>query len=333
MPVIAYIKAATNDNPWDGGDNVKNLKNNQPQDYYERMFAWRDPNANPETKGAYKFPHHETDDSGNISAANIKACNLIIGMLNGVGGAGIPDGDVKGVYNHVCMHLKDANITPVKLNRSKPLKGNAEMRSFSMPDLFADDSGNIIQGHAAVFGQPYNYCGMWMETISRGAFDKTDFTDVLFDVNHNLQAIPLARSRNNNANSTLQLQIDEQGLNTRATLDVENNADAKALYSSIKRGDINGMSYIFSVATDEWTGLDTEMPCRNITAIAKVYEVSAVSMPANPGTDINARSNDALESAKRILDSARAIGLDSSAEQRKQELTLLKLKTQTLMKG
>jgi HK97 family phage prohead protease len=204
--------------------------------------------------------------------------------------------------------------------QNKPINGSRESRAFSMPDLVADDTGNTVEGHAAVFGQSYDMYGCWTETVARGAFDNTDFTDVLFSVNHDLRAIPLARSRNNNANSTLQLRVDDQGLSTRAALDIDNNGDAKALYGSVKRGDINGMSFIFSVRSDEWTGLDSDMPSRLITDIAKVYEVSAVSMPASPGTDINARSQDALESAQRTLESARArAALVSEAEQRKQE--------------
>ena len=208
--------------------------------------------------------------------------------------------------------------------KSKPVLGMRELRAFSMPDLSAEPQGNILQGHAAVFGQPYDMYGCFSETIARGAFDGTDFTDVLFDVNHDLSRIPLARSRNNNANSTLQLQVDDQGLATRAKLDVENNADAKALYSAVQRGDITGMSYIFAVKDDEWTGLDSDYPQRTITAIAKVFEVSAVSMPANPGTDISARSADALESAKQTLESARrrAMSLDSDAERRKRLIVL-----------
>ncbi|MFT9076559.1 HK97 family phage prohead protease [Ethanoligenens sp.] len=201
--------------------------------------------------------------------------------------------------------------------KHKPIKGEREIRAFALPDITADPEGDVVQGHAAVFGQPYDMYGMWTETIARGAFDQTDFTDVLFSVNHDLSRIPLARSRNNNANSTLQLQVDDQGLATRATLDVENNADARALYSAVGRGDISGMSYIFAIADDEWTGLDSDMPQRTITAIAKVYEVSAVSMPANPGTDISARGASALDSAKRTLESARARSLDSDAERRK----------------
>jgi HK97 family phage prohead protease len=207
--------------------------------------------------------------------------------------------------------------------KSKPILGERELRAFSMPDLSADSEGNVLQGHAAVFGQSYDMYGLWTETIARGAFDNTDFTDVLFDVNHDLSRIPLARSRNNNSNSTLQLQVDDQGLATRAALDVENNGDAKALYSAVGRGDISGMSYIFAVRKDEWTGLDSDMPQRTITDIAKVYEVSAVSMPANPGTDISARSADALESAKRVLESARrAASLESDAERRKRLILL-----------
>ncbi len=212
-----------------------------------------------------------------------------------------------------------------------PKTMQSEKRAFSMPDLAAETEGNIIQGHAAIFDQVINMYGCWNETIARGAFDKTDFTDVLFSVNHDLEKIPLARSRNNNKNSTLQLQVDDIGLDTRAVLDVENNVEAKALYSAIGRGDINGMSFIFCVRNDEWVGLDTDMPSRTITDIAKVYEVSAVSCPAYDGTDINARSTGALENAKNILDSVRAEKLDS-AEQRANELEIERLKTQIKLK-
>jgi HK97 family phage prohead protease len=217
-------------------------------------------------------------------------------------------------------------------NKKLPQTGSRETRAFSMPDLSADETGNTVEGHAAVFGQTYDMF-WYTETIARGTFDKTDFTDVLFSINHDLKKLPLARSRNNNANSTLQLQVDDTGLNTKAALDVENNSEAKALYSSIQRGDMNGMSYIFTVRDDEWTGLDTDKPQRTITDIAKVYEVSAVSMPANPGTDINARSQSELESCKSVLESARAKAGELESEQRQSELEVLKLKNQILMKG
>lgn len=198
-----------------------------------------------------------------------------------------------------------------------PEIGTPEQRSYSMPDIRAEENSNIIEGHAAVFGQSYDMYGCWKETIARGAFDNTDFSDVLFSINHDLSRIPLARSRNNNESSTLRLTVDDQGLGTRAVLDGENNSEARALHSSVGRGDISGMSYIFKIRKDEWAGLDTDYPTRTITDIAKVYEVSAVSFPANPGTDISARSQSALESAQRTLESARARAkeLESSAVQ------------------
>lgn len=213
--------------------------------------------------------------------------------------------------------------------QNKPVVGSREMRAFSMPDIRVEDGGNVIEGHAAVFGQAYDMYGCWSETIARGAFDNTDFSDVLFSVNHDLSRIPLARSRNNNENSTLHLTVDDQGLGTRAMLDTENNTEAKALYGAVGRGDISGMSYIFVVRKDDWTGLDSDYPSRTITDIARVYEVSAVSFPANPGTDISTRSQDTLESAKKVLESARARAkeLDSSAE-----LEILKLKNEILSK-
>ena len=213
--------------------------------------------------------------------------------------------------------------------KNKPQNGTQETRAFLMPDLTADESGNIVEGHAAVFDQTYDMY-WYTEEIVRGAFDKTDFKNVLFSINHDLSKIPLARSRNNNANSTLQLQVDDQGLATKAVLDTENNVDAKALYNSIKRGDMDGMSYIFYTGKDEWIGLDTDKPHRRITEIAKVIEVSAVSMPANEGTDINARSQSELDSCKIALENARA---KAGQLEEQREIEILKLKNQNLMKG
>ncbi|WP_379136000.1 HK97 family phage prohead protease [Paenibacillus sp. sgz500958] len=205
-----------------------------------------------------------------------------------------------------------------------------ERRAFAMEDLKADPNGNVIEGHAAVFDQKTIIGGWFKEIIERGAFDKTDFKDVLMSVNHDLSQIPLARSRNNNANSTLQLQVDQQGLATRAVLDIENNMQARALHSAVDRGDISGMSFIFIVRKggEVWEDLDTEIPTRRIKDIAKVIEISAVSFPAYDGTDINARDQQALESARAALESARS-QLDSSNS----ELEMLRIRNQILAKG
>lgn len=216
----------------------------------------------------------------------------------------------------------ESEVTRVS-KRTSP-KGEAEFRSFSVPDIRALDEGNIVEGHPAVFGQKANIGNWFYEVIERGAFDKTDFTDVLFSVvNHDLRRIPLARSRNNNANSTLQLRVDEIGLYARASLDVENNVEARALYSAVKRKDITGMSFIFVVRDEIWEDLDTDMPTRRITDIAKVIEVTPASLPAYEGTDINARDQRALDSAARVLESARS-RLESQENERMIEILKLR---------
>lgn len=173
--------------------------------------------------------------------------------------------------------------------KNLPKTGEKAKRNFAMADLRAiepdAENQSTISGHAAVFNQITNIAGWFNEVIERNAFDNTDFKDVLLSVNHDLDNIPLARSRNNNVNSTLQLQVDNIGLAVRANLDVENNTDAKSLYSSISRGDMDGMSFIFYVAEERWEGLETDMPTRHIESISKVVEVSVVSFPAYDGTD------------------------------------------------
>lgn len=210
-----------------------------------------------------------------------------------------------------------------------PPKDELVIRSFNMQDLQAVDDGNYIEGHAAVYDEKTNIGGYFYEIIKRGAFDECDFDDVLFSVNHDLRKIPLARSRRNNGNSTMQLNLDSKGLYVKADLDIENNAEAKSLYSAVKRGDINGMSFIFYVKEDRWEDLDKDMPTRHILKIANVREVSAVNYPAYSGTDINARDQVVLDNAAKALENARS----TLENEKNEQLELLKLKTQILLKG
>lgn len=209
-----------------------------------------------------------------------------------------------------------------------PNKDEMIVRSFGIPDIRAEEDSSTIEGHAAVYNQRTNIGNWFYEIIERGAFDTTDFDDVLFSTNHDLRKIPLARSRRNNGNSTMQLTIDEKGLFVRADLDIEGNSEAKSLYSAVKRGDISGMSFIFYIEEERWVDLDKDMPTRYISKIKRVKEVSAVNFPAYEGTDINARDKEALDNALAALDNARSSELDNS-----KELELLKLKNQILAKG
>ena len=198
-----------------------------------------------------------------------------------------------------------------------------EIRAFSF-DVRAEETeehGHSLNGRPIVFGQRTDL-GWYDEIIEQGALDMTDLKDVRFLVNHNTDMIPLARSRNNNENSTMQMSVDEDGMVIRVDLDTENNADAKSLYSAVSRGDLSGMSFMFSVDKDSWDDVDTEHPTRRIRSIRRVMEVSAVTFPAYSQTSITARGlSDALESARASLESVRAEKRE--IERKKQKIRIL----------
>ena len=189
------------------------------------------------------------------------------------------------------------------------MNDNMEIRAFNFEVRAQEDEahGTFIEGTPIVYDSWTNL-GWYDEMIDRGALADTDLRDVRFLVNHNTDMIPLARSRNNNENSTMQMSIDDEvGMKIRVNLDIENNAEAKALYSAIDRGDISGMSFMFTVDGDRWEDESSEHPKRHIERISKVFEVSAVTFPAYEATNINARGlSDALDNAKASLESVKA---------------------------
>ena len=188
--------------------------------------------------------------------------------------------------------------------------------------------GEEDKGKYTLYGLPIVFdsrtdIGYFDEIIEKGALDKADLKDVRFLVNHDLSKIPLARSRNNNENSTMRLKKTDKGLEVEIDLDADNNSEARNLYSAITRGDISGMSFMFGIDGEEWENLESDHPTRRIKSISTVVEVSAVTFPAYEATEIYARDKTALDNAKIALDNARA-ALDNADEKR--ELELLKFK-------
>lgn len=199
-----------------------------------------------------------------------------------------------------------------------------EIRAFDF-EIRADNNeehGHFLTGQPIVYNERTDL-GWYDEIIEDGALADTDLKDVRFLVNHNVDMIPLARSRNNNANSTMQMEvIPGRGMSIRVDLDTENNSEARNLYSAVERGDISGMSFMFIVDGDKWEDIDSEHPTRSITSISKVMEVSAVTFPAYEATSISTRGlSDALDSAKESLESERA--KKKEVERRKKKIKLL----------
>lgn len=209
-------------------------------------------------------------------------------------------------------------------------KKELEQRSYSF-EVRAEETerGKTITGRPIVYNSRTDI-GLFDEIIEAGALDNADLTDVRFLVNHDISKIPLARSRRNNGNSTMQLIVDAAGMGITVDLDTENNSEARALYSAVERGDISGMSFMFSVGDEEWDNLESEHPTRRIKTISSVVEVSAVTFPAYSATTINARSKEALDNARSALENARqqqASPLDSGEAK---TLELLKEKSKIL---
>ena len=188
-----------------------------------------------------------------------------------------------------------------------------------------DKNGDHIVGRPIVYNSMTDL-GWFNEIIEAGALDKSDLKDVRFLVNHNTDMIPLARSRNNNENSTMQMTVDKDGMAIRVNLDTENNTEARNLYSAIKRGDITGMSFMFTIDDEEWENLESDHPTRHIRSIGRVLEVSAVTFPAYESTEISARDKEALDSAKATLDSVRSRSLESEANDLELEKAKLSIK-------
>lgn len=172
--------------------------------------------------------------------------------------------------------------------------GKMEMRMALLEPANNDDENKqLVEGYAAVFNQrtliwESEWSGWkYMEVIDRNAFNGADMSDTVFKYNHGDVAMILARASNN----TLTMNTDDKGLRISADIiDTNNGTD---VYKLIKRGDLNKMSFAFTVKSER-TEVDKEnkIYTRTITAFDKIYDVAVVDFPAYDGTSIQARSKE-----------------------------------------
>ena len=163
-----------------------------------------------------------------------------------------------------------------------------------------EEPSMIVSGYASTFDEPYRLYSddqfeVW-EKVDRNAFDETDMSDVIMQYDH--QGRVFARIRNN----TLKVSPDDTGLFIRA--DLSGTDIGRSLYQEIAGGYTDRMSFGFTVDEDTREIVDDRttgksIVTRTITKVGKLYDVSAVSLPANPGTSISARFLDgAIEEAR-----------------------------------
>lgn len=278
--------------PWDGPKNEANLRNDGDAEYYRQAYAWVDPEADPDTKSAYKFIHHEVSRDGEIGPANLRACQTGIAILNGArGGANIPESDLEGVWEHLAAHIRDAGREPAPLrslvNEVDALMGDYEVRSAMPCELRVIRSettelGTLVGKPGVPYGSWSDDLGGFVESIIPGAVDYEGY-DVVCCRDHE-DFLVLGRV----SNGTLRLVDTDNGLNYECDLpDVSYSRDLIAL---VERGDVRGSSFRFTVLEDEWQPARENGLARRVIHKMRLYEVGPVTMPAYPSTALSLRS-------------------------------------------
>ena len=179
-----------------------------------------------------------------------------------------------------------------------PSNTNREFRSMELRKREVregEEKNYIVEGYATTFEEAYELYrdGKYVvrEMVSKEAFKDTDMTDVIFQIDH--EGRVYARTRNR----SLSLEVDEHGLKT--TTDLGLTESSRSVYEDIDKGLYDRMSFAFTVSKDSYTEEEMEngdiIVTRTILGIGKLYDVSAVSFPANPYTDISARSKDLID--------------------------------------
>jgi len=170
---------------------------------------------------------------------------------------------------------------------------NIETRTFKAQELRADGESRRVEGYAAVFGSESENLGWFTEEIAPGAFDDVMRDDVRALYNHDENLI-LARTRS----GTLELSLDGKGL--RYAFEAPNTTAGNDLLESIRRGDITQSSFGFRVKEDKWENKDVEengnkmtKTKRTIVKLERLYDVSPVTFPAYPDTEVARRSLEA----------------------------------------
>ena len=184
------------------------------------------------------------------------------------------------------------------------MNNEREFRSFAQivqrdADDLEENRQYIVEGYASTF-EPYTLLttedGVEIkEQISPDAFEETDVSDVVFRVDH--EGAVFART----SNGLISLEVDEHGLKTR--IDLSKTEKARGIFEDIEAGMYPQMSFAFTVEREAW---DRETHTRHVEKIGKLYDVSAVSFPANPGTEIGVSLRDRIngeieaETAERL---------------------------------
>lgn len=164
------------------------------------------------------------------------------------------------------------------------------------------DGGRYLEGYFAVFGETYQVCAGWVETISPGAFARYLATgqDVKVLWNHDTNVV-----LGSTANGTASLREDETGLFGSVLIN-DKDQDAVNAHARVERGDVDGCSFGFEIARQEEWWDDDGVYHTRIMEVDPLYEVSPCTFPAYTSTSISARAAQTLVEAREKLERAQA---------------------------
>lgn len=274
MPPIDPHHTDTVETAWDAAENVRRVLTDQPRSYFEKIFAWRDPDGDERLKGSYKFPHHEVSADGTPGAANVRACIAGIAVLNGArGGADIPDSDRRGVWEHLATHMQDAGWEPTELKDFEPAIaiGGRELKRLDVAAAADENVEGVIRGIASV----YEKRDLNGDIVVKGAFTETvrERPEVPLLWEHDTKSV-IGKAR---------VSESDAGLELEAKLDTSDETALRIL-RKIRDGYIRGLSIGYTVDDAEWAELDGK-PVRKLNKVS-VWEVSVVTLPAMPDAQI-----------------------------------------------
>ncbi|CAK1236866.1 Phage head maturation protease [Fructobacillus fructosus] len=163
---------------------------------------------------------------------------------------------------------------------------NKEIRNLSLSEVQYRNSDNqnfvgVISGYAVVFNKASQNLGGFIEYIEPTAFDGVDMSDVVALYDHDFANV-LGRT----SADTLKLTIDEQGLYFE--LNIPDTTVGRDVYTNIRAGNLQGMSFGFTVVSDSWQNGSDGVAIRQVDSIGQLFEVSVVTMPAYQDTNVEA---------------------------------------------
>lgn len=319
MPAVAVHHTGTSGSAWDADAQTKNIPSDATAAVLGDVYAWKPDGQDADSKSNWKFPHHFVSSDGTPGDASTVACSAVVAALNGGrGGTTIPEGDKRGVYNHVIAHLKDSGVKEADLpelnsaarrpgvsvraggpsallrERRDGMLRARERRTQAVPrsqfEFRAKPDGTggtaySFRGYAATFEAPFEMWDWWgeqyFEILSAGACNRTlaNGADVQFLIGHDESSIPLARTKS----GTMTLSADSTGLEVVVPSLDGRSPIVQSLASAMERGDMDEMSIGFIAVQQQWSPDYMERRINEINL--NRGDVSVVCWAANPAAN------------------------------------------------